>query len=66
LKNINNIESKNILKIKKTKKEIEYTKETLKTLFDTTIDLLLFAFLFSNILLTLISNFVASEIAITC
>jgi len=37
-----------------------------KVLFNTIIDFLLFAFLFSNTLLTLISNFVANKIVAIC
>jgi len=62
LKNINNAKSKNILKIKKSKKEIKYTKEKFKALFDIIIDFLLFTLLFSNDLSTFISNFVANKI----
>ncbi len=66
LKDINNAKSKNILKIKKNKKEIKYTKETFETLFDIIIDFSLFAFLFFNALLTLINDFVVDEIVATC
>jgi len=38
----------------------------LETLFDTIINLLSFAFLFFNALLTLISNFVINKIVVTC
>jgi len=58
--------SKNILKIKKNKKEIKCTKETFEALFDIIIDSLLFAFLSFNALSTLISNFVANKIVATC
>ncbi len=58
--------SKNILKIKKDKREIECTKEALKALFDTIIDFSLFALLSSNALSTLISDFVANEIVAIC
>ncbi len=58
--------SKNILKIEKNKKEIECTKETFETLFDTIIDSSLFALLFLNALSTLISDFVVNEIVATC
>ncbi len=58
--------SKNILKIKNDKKEIECTKETFKALFDIIIDFSLFAFLFFNALSTLICNFVVNEIVATC
>ncbi len=58
--------SKNILKIKKSKKEIKCTKEMLKTLFNIIIDFSLFAFLSSNALSTLISNFVVNEIVVAC
>jgi len=61
-KNINNIKSKNILKFKKNKKKIEYTKKIFETLFNTIIDFLLFSFLFSNTLSTFISNFVVNKI----
>ncbi len=63
---MNNAKSKNILKIKKNKKEIKCIKETFETLFDIIIDFLLFAFLFLNALLTLISSFVANEIVAIC
>jgi hypothetical protein len=63
---MNNAKSKNILKIKKNKKEIKCIKETFETLFDIIIDFLLFAFLFLNVLLTLISSFVANEIVAIC
>jgi len=46
LKNINNTKSKNILKIKKNKRKIEYTKEIFEALFDNIINSLLFALLF--------------------
>jgi len=59
---MNDAKSKNILKIEKNKKEIECTKEALKALFNTFIDFSLFAFLFSNALSTLISDFVVNEI----
>jgi len=62
LKDINNAESKNILKIEKNKKEIKNTEKIFETLFDTNIDLFLFVFLSSDTLSSLISNFVASEI----
>ena len=64
MKDINNIKSKNILEIKKNKREIKYIKEMFDVLFDTIIDFLLFAFLFSNILSTLISNFVVDKIVV--
>ena len=63
---MNTAKSKNILKIKKNKKEIKCIKETFETLFDIIIDFLLFAFLFLNALLTLISSFVANEIVAIC
>jgi len=66
LKNINNAKSKNILEIKKSKEEIKCIKETLKVLFDIIINSSLFAFLSSNALSTLISDFVASEIVAIC
>jgi len=65
LKNINNAKSKNILKIKKNKKEIKYIEETFEILFDTIVNSLLFVFLFSNALSTSISNFVANKIVAT-
>jgi len=66
LKDISNAKSKNILKIKKSKKEIKYIEETFEVLFDIIIDFLLFTLLFSNALLTLISNFVINKIVATC
>jgi len=66
LKNISNTKSKNILKIKKNKKEIEYIKKIFEILFNTIIDSLLFTFLFFNILSTFISNFDANKIIATC
>jgi len=63
---MNNVKSKNILKIKKTKREIKCVKEIFEILFDIFIDLLLFVLLFSNILLTLLSSFVANEIVVAC
>ncbi len=48
--------SKNILKIEKNKKEIEFTKETFEILFDIIIGSSLFALLFSNALSTLMSD----------
>jgi len=66
LKDINNVKSKNILKIRKNKREVKYIKETFEVLFDTVINSLLFTFLFFNILSTFISNFVANKIVATC
>jgi len=66
LKNINNVESKNILEIEKDKREIKNAKKILEALFDTSIDLSLFAFLFFSVLSSLISNFVANEIVVAC
>jgi len=66
LKNISNAKSKNILKIEKSKREIKYTKETPKVLFNIIIDFSLFALLFSNVLSTLISDFVANKIVVAC
>ncbi len=63
---MNNAKSKNILKIEKNKREIECIKKTFETLFNIIIDFSLFAFLFSNVLSTLISNFVANEIVAIC
>ncbi len=62
---MNNAKSKNILEIEKNKKEIKCIEETFETLFDTIIDYSLFALLSFNVLSTLISNFVASEIVAT-
>jgi hypothetical protein len=53
--------SKNILKIKKSKKEVECTEEAFDALLDIIIDFSLFAFLSSNALSTLMSDFVANE-----
>jgi hypothetical protein len=58
--------SKNILEIKKNKKEIKCIEETSKVLFNIILDSSLFAFLFSNALSTLISDFVANEIVAIC
>ncbi len=66
MKNISDAKSKNILKIKKNKREIKCIKETFEVLFDIIIDSLLFAFLFFNALSTLISDFVANEIVAIC
>jgi hypothetical protein len=65
LKNISNAMSKNILK-KKNKREIKCIKEAFEILFNISLNSLLFAFLFSNALSTLTSNFVASEIVAIC
>jgi len=61
LKDISNIESKNILEIEKNKKEIKNTEKMSETLFDTNINLFLFVFLFSDILSSFINSFVADE-----
>ena len=61
---MSNAKSKNILEIKKNKREIKCTKETFETLFNIIIDSSLFAFLFSNALSTLISDFVVNEIVV--
>ena len=66
MKNIDNIESKNILKIKRNKREIKYIKEIFEVPFNTIIDSLLFAFLFFNTLLTLISYFFVNKIIVVC
>jgi len=66
LKNINDAKSKNILKIKKNKKEIKCIEETFEVLFDIIIDFSLFALLFSNVLSTLMSDFVINEIVAIC
>jgi hypothetical protein len=58
--------SKNILKIEENEREIKCIEEAFETLFSIIIDSSLFAFLFSNALLTLMSNFVANEIVATC
>ncbi len=63
---MNNAKSKNILKIKKNKKEIKYIKEKFKVLFNTIVDSLLFVPLFFNALSTLISYFVVNKIVIVC
>jgi len=63
---MNNAKSKNILKIKKSKKEIECIEEMFKTLFNIIINFSLFAFLFFNALLTFISDFVVNEIVVAC
>jgi len=63
---MSNAKSKNILEIKKNKREIKCTKETFEALFNIIVNSLLFASLFSNALSTLISDFVASEIVATC
>jgi len=62
LKNINNAKLKNILEIENDKKKIKCIEETSKALFNTIIDFSLFAFLSSNALLTLMSDFVVNEI----
>ncbi len=61
LKDINNAESKNILKIEKNKKKIKNTKKISETLSDININLFLFAFLSSDTLFSFISNFVADK-----
>jgi len=61
-----NAKSKNILKIKKDKREIKCIKEAFEALFDTIIDSSLFAFLFFNALSTLMSDFVVDEIVVAC
>ncbi len=66
LKNINNIKSKNILKIEKNKKKIKYIKKMFEILLNTIIDFLLFSFLLFNILSTFINNFVANRIILIC
>ncbi len=58
--------SKNILKIEENEEKIECIKETFKILFDIIINFTLFAFLFSNALSTLMSDFVVNEIVATC
>jgi len=58
--------SKNILKIKKNKREIECIEETFEALFDSIIDSSLFILLFPNVLSILISDFVVNEIVATC
>ncbi len=63
---MSNVESKNILKIKKDEREIENVKKMLEALFDTNIDSSLFAFLFLNALSSLISDFVVNEIVVAC
>jgi len=63
---MNNTKSKNILEIKKSKREIECIEETFEILFDIIIDFSLFALLFPNALSTLMSDFVVNEIVATC
>ncbi len=63
---MNNAKSKNILEIKKNKKEIECIKKMFKTLFNIIIDFSLFASLFLNALSTLMSDFVVNEIVAIC
>jgi len=63
---MNDAKSKNILKIKNDKKEIKCIEETFEALFDIVIDFLLFAFLSSNALSTLMSDFVVNEIVVIC
>jgi len=63
---MNDTKSKNILKIKKNEKEIKCIKEAFEILFNTIIDSSLFALLFSNVLSTLISDFVVNEIVAIC
>ncbi len=63
---MSNAKSKNILEIKKSEEEIKCTKEAFETLFNTIIDFLLFASLFSNALSILISDFVVNEIVAIC
>jgi len=66
LKDIRDVESKNILKIEKDKREIKNAKKMFEALFDTNINLFLFALLFSSALSSLISEFVVDEIVATC
>ena len=66
MKNIKNAKSKNILEIEEDKEEIKNAKKILKALFDININLFLFAFLSSNALSSLISNFVVNKIVATC
>jgi len=66
LKDISNAKSKNVLKIEKNKREIKCIKEAFEVLFNIIINSLLFAFLSSNVLPTLISDFVVNEIVATC
>jgi len=63
---VNNAKSKNILEIEKSKKEVKCIKEAFEVLFDIIINSSLFAFLFSNALLTLMSDFVINEIVAIC
>ena len=63
---MSNAKSKNILKIKKNKSEIECIEETFEALFDTIIDSSLLALLFLNALSTLMSDFVVDEIVAIC
>jgi len=63
---MNDAKSKNILEIKKNKKEIECIEEMFETLFNIIIDFSLFALLFLNALSTLMSDFVVDEIIATC
>ncbi len=63
---MNDAKSKNILKIKKSKKEIKYIEKTFEALFNTFINFSLFALLSSNALSTLISDFVVNEIVVIC
>jgi len=58
--------SKNILKIKKSEKEIKCIEEAFEILFDIIIDSTLFASLLFNALSTSISDFVVNEIVATC
>ena len=65
MKNIRNVKSKNILKIKKDEEEIKNAKKMFEALFDTNINSSLFASLFSSVLSSLISDFVVNEIVAT-
>ena len=66
MKNISDAKSKNILKIEDDEKEIECIEETFEALFNVVVDSSLFALLFSNVLLTLMSDFVVNEIVAIC
>ncbi len=63
---MNDAKSKNILKIEKNKKEIECTKKAFEVLPNIIINSSLFAFLSSNALSNLMSNFVANENVVAC
>ncbi len=62
MKDISDVKLKSILKIEKGEKEIKNAKKMLEALFNTSIDLLLFASLSPSALFALMSDFIVDEI----